>query len=422
VLSAQATEKRKIIRRTLNANQTPDEITSNPVLNAKIKASLPANYNFEVHKIVWRLKQSNAKRVGLQFPEGLFIFAIPLADILEEFAKVEVVIMGDVTYGACCVDDYTATSLGCDFLVHFAHSCLVPVNQMINGIKVLYIFVDIKFDMWHLIETIKSNISCEAKIAVAATIQFVSSIHGAAKELEKVGYNVQIPQSRPLSKGEVLGCTAPKLSQDIDTVIFVADGRFHLEAMMIANPTINFFYRYNPYDKTITHEYYAFDEMITMREKAINDTKAAVKRGCVFGLILGALGRQGSPAVFNRIKEKLISRAPNCTYINVIMPEITPAHLNAFEDSIDIWVQVACPRLSIDWGDGFVKKPLLTPYEFNIALNYVGNLESNSIKLHTSDGKSSYPMDFYANNSLGDWTPSHKCSDKCSCDADKAIN
>jgi 2-(3-amino-3-carboxypropyl)histidine synthase len=34
--------------------------------------------------------------------------------------------MGDVTYGACCVDDYTAVALGCDMLVHYGHSCLGP--------------------------------------------------------------------------------------------------------------------------------------------------------------------------------------------------------------------------------------------------------------------------------------------------------
>lgn len=32
--------------------------------------------------------------------------------------------MGDVTYGACCVDDFTARALGVDFLVHYGHSCL----------------------------------------------------------------------------------------------------------------------------------------------------------------------------------------------------------------------------------------------------------------------------------------------------------
>lgn len=38
--------------------------------------------------------------------------------------------------------------------------------------------------------------------------------------------------------GEVLGCTAPVLKEDADAIVFVADGRFHLEAIMIANPAI----------------------------------------------------------------------------------------------------------------------------------------------------------------------------------------
>lgn len=36
-----------------------------------------------------------------------------------------VAIMGDVTYGACCIDDFSAAAMGADFLVHYGHSCLV---------------------------------------------------------------------------------------------------------------------------------------------------------------------------------------------------------------------------------------------------------------------------------------------------------
>jgi 2-(3-amino-3-carboxypropyl)histidine synthase len=32
--------------------------------------------------------------------------------------------MGDVTYGACCIDDFTAKALDAGFLVHYGHSCL----------------------------------------------------------------------------------------------------------------------------------------------------------------------------------------------------------------------------------------------------------------------------------------------------------
>ena len=40
------------------------------------------------------------------------------------FGGCETLIMGDVTYGACCVDDYTARAVGCDMMIHYGHSCL----------------------------------------------------------------------------------------------------------------------------------------------------------------------------------------------------------------------------------------------------------------------------------------------------------
>lgn len=46
-------------RRT--ANQIPDEILQDLELQEAIKA-LPANYNFEIHKTIWRVRQAKAKR------------------------------------------------------------------------------------------------------------------------------------------------------------------------------------------------------------------------------------------------------------------------------------------------------------------------------------------------------------------------
>ena len=39
---------------------------------------------------------------------GLTMFATTLCDIIEKFTGAETLIMADVTYGACCVDDYSA--------------------------------------------------------------------------------------------------------------------------------------------------------------------------------------------------------------------------------------------------------------------------------------------------------------------------
>jgi hypothetical protein len=47
--------------RTLNVNQIPDELLNDKELNLQIK-QLPENYNFEIHKTIWRIKTIQAKR------------------------------------------------------------------------------------------------------------------------------------------------------------------------------------------------------------------------------------------------------------------------------------------------------------------------------------------------------------------------
>jgi len=97
VIRAKPVEDRKrIVSSRPKPNQIPSEILDNKLLNHKIQTTLPENYNFELHKTIWRLVSSNARRVALQFPEGLFVFAIAIKDIIEEFAQIDVFIMGGI--------------------------------------------------------------------------------------------------------------------------------------------------------------------------------------------------------------------------------------------------------------------------------------------------------------------------------------
>ena len=82
-------------------------------------------------------------------------------------------------------------------------------------------------------------------------IQFNAAMSMCRDRLMTLGYtNIEIPQERPRCRGETLGCTSAVLehTDSKDTVLFLADGRFHLEGAMIANPTLKYF-RYNPYEK-----------------------------------------------------------------------------------------------------------------------------------------------------------------------------
>nr|MBE5724772.1 putative diphthamide biosynthesis protein 1 [Cucujiformia] len=243
-------------------------------------------------------------------------------------------------YGACCVDDITAKNLEVDLLVHYGHSCLVPIDQT-AGVKVLYIFVDIKIDPLHLLETIKFNFPVTTKLALVSTIQFLTSLQGVAHELKESGYEVSLPQSKPLSAGEILGCTAPVI-RCTDVIIYLGDGRFHLESIMIANPKIEA-YRYDPYEKEFTKEYYDYNEMNSIRKNFVDGSAAGGK----FGVIMGTLGRQGNPKVVDHLAQSLRSKSKKVVVI--LLSEIFPSKLDLFPQ-VEVFVQIACPRLSIDWG------------------------------------------------------------------------
>jgi 2-(3-amino-3-carboxypropyl)histidine synthase len=368
----------------------PDDIMHNQELNTCIEA-LPKNYSFEIHKTIWRIKSGGAKSVGLQMPEGLLLYATTISDILERFTGASTVVLGDVTYGACCVDDLTAKAVGVDLLVHYGHSCLVPIDGC--SIKVMYIFVTVGLDLEHFVKCIRTNFPVTAKLALISTVQFTHALAaakallavpltsdlpatcsgsapvfveivggGAAMGVQPPGVSgapepylgISVPQAKPLSQGEILGCTSPELSEALDGVVYFGDGRFHLESIMIANPRVAA-YRYDPYDKVFSQEYYAHDEMMATRREAI----AIAQRASTFGLVLGTLGRQGNPAILDRLRALLTSKG--LRFFVLLLSEISPAKLAIFEQ-VDAWVQIACPRLSIDWGQAF-GAPLLSPYE-----------------------------------------------------------
>ncbi|TGZ84194.1 diphthamide biosynthesis protein 1 [Ascodesmis nigricans] len=360
----------------------PSSILENADLNQAISSLLPSNYNFEIHKTIHAIQRHSSTRVALQMPEGLLLFAATIADILTTFCPhIEVIIMGDVTYGACCIDDFSAIALDCDLLVHYAHSCLIPVD--VTKIKTLYVFVTIGIDLPHLQATIERNFLPGKHLALVGTIQFNPAIHRVKPLLEKAGYTVTIPQISPLSRGEILGCTSPDIdTTKIDALLYIGDGRFHLESAMIQNPLLPA-YRYDPYSRKFTREEYDHTSLHSLRRSAISVAKKARK----WGLILGTLGRQGNPHTLTAIEKVLTDQG--IPYVVLLMSEIFPGKLKALED-VECWVQVACPRLSIDWGYAF-PRPLLSPYEASVALG---------IRREEWGEEKGYPMDFYAKEGL----------------------
>ena len=202
-----------------------------------------------------------------------------------------------------------------------------------------------------------------------------------------------------------------RLSSSIPLILwtrrYLGDGRFHLESIMISNPTIPAF-RYDPYSKKLTRERYNHHEMRSVRDQAVQSARRSMdvfapsnaltsstkaQEPPLWGVILGTLGRQGSFKQLQAITHQLSSARTTIPYMPILLSELSPAKLSLFSPHISTFVQTSCPRLSIDWGYAF-DKPLLSPYETAVAVGRaVGWIEERE------DGgkqESVYPMDFYA--------------------------
>ena len=119
---------------------------------------------------------------------------------------------------------------------------------------------------------------------------------------------------------------------------------------MIANPSLKS-YRYEPYSKVFSFESYDHDLMKRNRMGEINKAMASTEKS--WGVILGTLGRQGNPRTLDYITKKLKDNGKSV--FTILLSEIFPQKLKIMSSSVEAWVQIACRRLSIDWGLAFEK-------------------------------------------------------------------
>ena len=111
----------------------------------------------------------------------------------------------------------------------------------------------------------------------------------------------------------------------------------------------------------------------------------------------------------------------------MLASEITPSKLLLFAQKVHVWVQIACPRLSVDWGQhlsGRSDVPVLNPYELFVCLDLVqwrGRIpqpydtkpvdDDDAAAAAAAVDDQSYPMDYYSQEG-GPWSNYHDRENK----------
>lgn len=89
-------------------------------------SDLEENYDLEINRIVKIISKEKAKRVLLQFPDGLKPYAVAIKDkIKSELDKIkqknEIFLWLDSCFGACDIP-IEVEKLGIDLIIQFGHS------------------------------------------------------------------------------------------------------------------------------------------------------------------------------------------------------------------------------------------------------------------------------------------------------------
>ncbi|XP_063885100.1 2-(3-amino-3-carboxypropyl)histidine synthase subunit 2-like [Scylla paramamosain] len=115
-------------------------------------ASLTLQDMYEINRCVAWVRQGQHHKVCLQFPDELLGDAAAVAEALTCQLGHPVYILGDTTYGSCCVDEVAAEHVGADAVIHFGNTCLSPSQRL----PVLYIPTRLHVDTTWVVEQLKA--------------------------------------------------------------------------------------------------------------------------------------------------------------------------------------------------------------------------------------------------------------------------
>jgi len=395
--------------------------------NATDRSMEKLSDQYECDRTLDTIERNGYCRVALQFPDEMLRDAPRVCQFLMAQSKIRqkrekerqhdvsehteplFFVIGDTSYGNCCVDEVAAQHLDADLVVHYGHACLSPTSRL----PVLYVF-----GRKPLTQTLQAIATCLSTTLLARSkekraflfyeLAYEAIIPDVALEMNKqlVGSHVDVTAARlPLAsvspimpfseEGQYLASQATGCEKEAGKVIFAGGLELRVEnngeegegeggdAVVIYigesennKQLINIMLRFNACDCLV------YDPASPplpapprLREVSVKTSQALKRRyylvqrardASVFGVVVGTLGVGRYMSVVAAVR-RLIARAGKKAY-TLLIGKLNAAKLANFAE-IETFVLVACPEASLleDGGRAF-HAPVVTPLEMEMAL------------------------------------------------------
>jgi 2-(3-amino-3-carboxypropyl)histidine synthase len=314
-----------------------------------------SSIDLHLPEVAAKIKKKGARRVALQFPEGLKVRALEAAAFLSQESGAEIMVLGDACFGACDVD--SSALRFADVLVHFGHAPMPVLNCPEN---VIFQEVRLPIDIEAGLE--KALPLLRGKVGLITAVQHLDCLEQARAYLEACGFAVLMGRGDGRIKwpGQVLGCNISgpqEIAGEVDCFLFIGTGNFHPLAVAIG--TGKRVIRLDPYTQEAEELGELHDRILRQRFGVITAAKDARS---FLVLVSSKVGQERMPLA-RELVESIRAHGRQATIM--VMNEFRPESLLAYY--VDAYVNTACPRIAID-DQARYKKPMLTPVELEIVL------------------------------------------------------
>ena len=190
------------------------------------------------------------------------------------------------------------------------------------------------------------------KIALFTTVQFLSSIAGIKKQLEKKGKKVLLFKAEHTKyPGQLLGCNIKKFEDaggSFDAFLYIGDGLFHPQALMLKNNKPVFIY--NPFSQ----KHFQLEEKEIENARGKNQgAKLKFLSSKEIGVLISTKpGQQQIKKAYD-----LEKKYPDKDFYFLLFDTMDFAELENFP-FIECFVNTACPRIAFDEAEK-IRKPII---------------------------------------------------------------
>ncbi|MFQ5941377.1 MAG: diphthamide biosynthesis enzyme Dph2 [Nitrososphaerales archaeon] len=302
------------------------------------------------HKIFEIIRERNPKVVAFNGPEGIMRKIQEVADKVSNEFGITAYVIGDACYGSCDINLHAAEIVGANILFHIGHS--VSMEYFGNRVVLIDAFDDINFSS--VAQKCARELKNYRTLSIVTDSQHLPQLQSVKEILETHGFNVLIGKGRgQLNDGQVFGCEFYPTSEvkDLtDAYLFLGQSSFHAAGVALSSgkPT----YILDPYNDEIKD---VTKFALELQKKSILTIYRALDANTI-GLVVGL--KEGQIMLNHVLELKKELEKHNKKVRLIALTEVTNERLMVFGD-IDAFIQVACPRISID--NSFTKPVLSVP-------------------------------------------------------------